>query len=132
MRRFNRRPRLVTRPHGRLDHAGREQRSFEGIRRLFLAEEMLDGVRQGLEQVAVAPRAGVEARRPRPLLAGHLNREVPADAVAAEVIRRCTGQASFGEIIDELVKTYSAPREKILDDVTTLLSGLAEKKLLEL
>jgi pyrroloquinoline quinone biosynthesis protein D len=55
-----------------------------------------------------------------------------ADAIAAEILKRCDGQASFAEIIDDLAKTYSAPREKITADVTTLLSGLAEKKLLEL
>jgi pyrroloquinoline quinone biosynthesis protein D len=56
-----------------------------------------------------------------------------ADAIAVEIIKRCTGEASFGEIIDDLVKTYSsAPREKILADVSTLLRGLADKRLLEL
>ena len=55
-----------------------------------------------------------------------------ADAVAAEIIKRCDGKASFGEIIDDLARTYSAPREKIIADVTALLSGLADKKLLEL
>jgi len=55
-----------------------------------------------------------------------------ADAIAAEIIKRCTGEASLREIIEDLVKTYSAPREKIATDVTALLSGLADKKLLEL
>jgi pyrroloquinoline quinone biosynthesis protein D len=55
-----------------------------------------------------------------------------ADAIAAEIIKRCNGEASFNEIIEDLVETYSAPREKIVADVTVLLSGLADKKLLEL
>ena len=55
-----------------------------------------------------------------------------ADAIAAEIIKRCTGEASFGEIVDELSTTYAAPREKILADVTALLRGLADKRLLEL
>src|SRR5205085_7424856 len=55
-----------------------------------------------------------------------------ADAIAAEIIKRCTGEASLREIIEDLAKTYSAPRERIATDVTVLLSGLAEKKLLEL
>jgi pyrroloquinoline quinone biosynthesis protein D len=55
-----------------------------------------------------------------------------ADAIAAEIIKRCTGEATLHEIIDELVSVYSAPRERIAADVTALLSGLAEKKLLEL
>ena len=55
-----------------------------------------------------------------------------ADAIAAEIIKRCTGEASLREIIEDLAKTYSAPRERIVTDVTVLLFGLAEKKLLEL
>jgi len=55
-----------------------------------------------------------------------------ADAIAVEIVKRCTGEATFGKIIDDLVKTYSAPREKILTDVTALLRGLADKRLLEL
>jgi pyrroloquinoline quinone biosynthesis protein D len=55
-----------------------------------------------------------------------------ADAIAAEVVKRCTGEATFAAIIDDLATTYSAPRERILVDVTTLLRGLADKRLLEL
>ena len=55
-----------------------------------------------------------------------------ADAIAAEILKRCNGQASFNEIIDDLVKAFSAPRERIVADVTALLSGLADKRLLEL
>jgi pyrroloquinoline quinone biosynthesis protein D len=55
-----------------------------------------------------------------------------ADAVAAEVVKRCTGEATFAAIVDELATTYSAPRERVLADVTALLRGLADKRLLEL
>jgi pyrroloquinoline quinone biosynthesis protein D len=55
-----------------------------------------------------------------------------ADAIAVEIIKRCTGEATFGAIIDDLVNTFKAPRERILADVTTLLRGLADKRLLEL
>jgi pyrroloquinoline quinone biosynthesis protein D len=55
-----------------------------------------------------------------------------ADAIAAEIVKRCTGDATFAEIVDDLAKTYQAPRERIEADVTALLAGLAEKKLLEL
>src|SRR5213080_4173857 len=54
-----------------------------------------------------------------------------ADAVAAEIIKRCNGQASVREMIEEFVQLYSAPREKVAADVTLLLSTLAQKKLLE-
>jgi pyrroloquinoline quinone biosynthesis protein D len=55
-----------------------------------------------------------------------------ADPVSAEVLKRCTGEATFEAIIDDLATTYAAPRERILTDVTTMLRGLADKRLLEL
>lgn len=55
-----------------------------------------------------------------------------ADAIAADIIKRCNGEATFAEIVEDLANTYSAPRERIAADVTTLLRGLAEKRLLEL
>ncbi len=55
-----------------------------------------------------------------------------ADAIAAEIIKHCNGEASVREIIDAFVQVYSAPREKIAADVIALLSTLAQKKLLDL
>ena len=55
-----------------------------------------------------------------------------ADAIAVEIVKRCTGEATFADIVDDLAKTFKAPRERILTDVTVLLRGLADKKLLEL
>jgi pyrroloquinoline quinone biosynthesis protein D len=55
-----------------------------------------------------------------------------ADAVAAEVVKRCTGEATFETIVDDLATTFAAPRERVLADVTALLQGLVDKKLLEL
>ena len=55
-----------------------------------------------------------------------------ADAIAAEIVKRCTGDATFATIIDDLATKYAAPRERIQADVTTLLRGLADKRLLEL
>src|SRR5271154_5297618 len=54
-----------------------------------------------------------------------------ADAIAIEVVKRCPGEATFAAIVDELATTYAAPRERILADVTALLRGLADKRLLE-
>jgi pyrroloquinoline quinone biosynthesis protein D len=54
------------------------------------------------------------------------------DAIALEILNRCTGEATFGAIIDDLVATFSAPRERITTDVTALLRSLADKQLLEL
>src|SRR5215813_4754296 len=53
-----------------------------------------------------------------------------ADAIAAEIVKRCTGEATFAAIVDDLVNTYTAPRERIVTDVTALLRTLADKKLL--
>jgi pyrroloquinoline quinone biosynthesis protein D len=55
-----------------------------------------------------------------------------ADVIAAEIVKRCTGEATLAAIIDDLAKTFNAPRERVLADVTTMLRGLADKKLLEL
>jgi pyrroloquinoline quinone biosynthesis protein D len=55
-----------------------------------------------------------------------------ADAIAVEIVKRCTGEATFDAIVDDLAKTFNAPRERILADVTTMLRGLADKRLLEL
>jgi pyrroloquinoline quinone biosynthesis protein D len=55
-----------------------------------------------------------------------------ADAIAAEIVKRCTGDATLEAIVDDLAKTFNAPRERILADVTAMLRGLADKKLLEL
>ena len=55
-----------------------------------------------------------------------------ADAIAAEILKRCTGEATVAAIVDDLAQTFAAPRERILADVTKLLGSLADKRLLEL
>jgi pyrroloquinoline quinone biosynthesis protein D len=55
-----------------------------------------------------------------------------ANDITVEIVKRCTGEATFGAIVDDLVKTFNAPRERIEADVTALLRGLADKRLLEL
>ena len=55
-----------------------------------------------------------------------------ADAIAAEIVKRCTGETTLAAIVDDLAKTFNAPRERILTDVTAMLRSLADKKLLEL
>jgi pyrroloquinoline quinone biosynthesis protein D len=55
-----------------------------------------------------------------------------AGQIGAEIIRRCDGERSFDAIVDDLATTFAAPRERVLADVTALLRGLADKKLLEL
>src|SRR5215210_5075705 len=55
-----------------------------------------------------------------------------ADAIATEILKRCTGEATLAAIVDELAVAFNAPRERVHDDVSKLLRGLADKKLLEL
>jgi len=54
------------------------------------------------------------------------------DPIALAILQRCSGDATLSEIVDDLAATFSAPRERILADVTALLRGLADKRLLEL
>jgi len=55
-----------------------------------------------------------------------------ADAIAAEILKRCTGEATVAKIVDDLAAAYAAPRERVLADVTALIGSLADKRLLEL
>ena len=54
-----------------------------------------------------------------------------ADAIAAEIVKRCTGEATVAAIVDDLAKTFNAPRERIEADVTAMLTGLIDKQLIE-
>jgi pyrroloquinoline quinone biosynthesis protein D len=54
-----------------------------------------------------------------------------ADAIAAEILKRCTGEATFSAVVDDLAATFNAPRDRIEADVANLRS-LADKRLLEL
>ena len=53
------------------------------------------------------------------------------DAITVEILKRCTGEATLDAIVDDLAKTFQAPRERIHADVVNLLGSLADKKLLE-
>ena len=55
-----------------------------------------------------------------------------ADAISVEILKRCTGEATLAAIVDDLAKTFNAPRERIHADVVKLIGSLADKKLLEL
>jgi pyrroloquinoline quinone biosynthesis protein D len=55
-----------------------------------------------------------------------------ADAITAEILKRCTGDSTLDAIVDDLASAFSAPRERVHTDVVKLLGSLADKKLLEL
>ena len=54
-----------------------------------------------------------------------------AEGPAHEIIKRCTGAATVAEIVDDLAKTFNAPRDRIMTDVTVMLTGLMDKQLIE-
>jgi pyrroloquinoline quinone biosynthesis protein D len=54
-----------------------------------------------------------------------------ADAITVEILKRCTGEVTLDDIVNDLAKTFAAPRERIHADVVNLLGSLADKKLLE-
>jgi pyrroloquinoline quinone biosynthesis protein D len=51
------------------------------------------------------------------------------DEIAVEILRRCDGKASVAAIVDDLARTFSAPREEIAADVEELLRDLKDKGL---
>lgn len=55
-----------------------------------------------------------------------------AEGPAPEVIKRCTGEATVAEIVDDLARAFNAPRERIMTDVTVMLGGLVDKQLIEI
>ena len=55
-----------------------------------------------------------------------------ADTIAAEIVQRCTGEATFEAIVDDLAAAFKAPAERVRADAAALLRGLADKRLLEL
>lgn len=59
-------------------------------------------------------------------------RVLQLDAVAAEVLKRCTGEASFAAIVDDLATIFATDRARIEADVAAMLSGLVDKKVLML
>jgi pyrroloquinoline quinone biosynthesis protein D len=52
------------------------------------------------------------------------------DAIALEIVKRCDGEASVAEIVNDLAETFAAPRDTILKDVGALLQDLADKRIL--
>jgi pyrroloquinoline quinone biosynthesis protein D len=49
------------------------------------------------------------------------------DAIAHEILQRCTGDATVAAIVDDLATKFSAPRDVIARDVGALLQQFADK-----
>lgn len=57
-------------------------------------------------------------------------RVIEAEGPAHEVLQRCDGRRTIGDIVDELAILYAAERSVIEGDVTDMLADLAAKRLL--
>ena len=71
-----------------------------------------------------------EARESWVLLAPE--RVLMLDEIALEVLQRLDGQKTVDALVGELATTYEADRGEILADVSELLNGLLEKRVLAL
>ena len=58
-------------------------------------------------------------------------RVIKPDPIALAVLQRCTGEATYAAIIDDLAKAYAAPRELIEADVRKLLGQLITKRMVD-
>ncbi len=57
-------------------------------------------------------------------------RVIETEGPASEILQRCDGTRTIGQIIDELAALYTADRAEIEGDVTDMLSELATKRML--
>ena len=59
-------------------------------------------------------------------------RVVNCNAIAAEVLQRCTGAATLDAIVDDLAATFKADRARVDGDVRALLDELVGKRMIDL
>ena len=59
-------------------------------------------------------------------------RVIKPDPIALAVLQRCTGEATYAEIIDDLAAAYAAPRDRIEADVRKLLGTLITKRMVDI
>jgi pyrroloquinoline quinone biosynthesis protein D len=57
-------------------------------------------------------------------------RVIEAEGPAHEILRRCDGSRTFGEIVDELAVVFAADRALIEGDVADMLRDMIAKRLL--
>jgi pyrroloquinoline quinone biosynthesis protein D len=56
-------------------------------------------------------------------------RVIEAEGPAHEILRRCDGSRTMGQIVDELAVLYTADRSVIAGDVNEMLADLVAKRL---
>lgn len=49
---------------------------------------------------------------------------IELDDIGVAILSRVTGEATFGQIIDDLAATYNAPADQIAEDVQRFMVGL--------
>ncbi|UEM19582.1 pyrroloquinoline quinone biosynthesis peptide chaperone PqqD [Skermanella mucosa] len=49
------------------------------------------------------------------------------DEIAVEVLKRCDGDTTLKDIIDDLAKTFEAERDVVAADVVAMLQDLSDK-----
>jgi coenzyme PQQ biosynthesis protein PqqD len=59
-------------------------------------------------------------------------RVIKTNQTAVEILKRCTGDATFSEIVDDLASTFQTDRAVIEPDVRKLLADLATKRMVDL
>ena len=59
-------------------------------------------------------------------------RVLTANPTAVEVLKRCDGERTVSQIVDELVVAFSADRGRVVADVEALLADLAAKRMVAL
>jgi pyrroloquinoline quinone biosynthesis protein D len=53
------------------------------------------------------------------------------DAIAVAVLKLCDGQRTVEDIAEELAQSYSAPKERILSDIVSMLQDLSDKAVVQ-
>ena len=54
------------------------------------------------------------------------------DEIAVQIIRRCDGERSVADIVDDLSENFDADRSEVRADVIDFLRDLADKRVLDL
>ncbi len=102
-----------------------------------------DAAQQGGVNDAAAISADAKPHLPRGM---HLKHDATRDewllmaperilklnGVAVEILKRCDGNATLGEIVDQLAAAFAADRTRIDNDVRALLTELAAKRMVDL
>jgi pyrroloquinoline quinone biosynthesis protein D len=59
-------------------------------------------------------------------------RVLKTNPIAVEILKRCDGNATFKEIVDDLAAQFKAERSRVEADVRALLGELAAKRMVDL